>query len=118
MPRGPSRQWRARKAPFTHEHVQASIDGGKDERGHYRELLYTGCDTAERADEIRRSLHRCAGHLGVSMSARIEALADGTYQVRFRAIDKAAARAYVVKRYGPDRQKWPYNPRRPNPPKD
>jgi hypothetical protein len=118
MPRGPSRQWRARKLPFTHEHIQASMQGGRNEHGHYATLVYTGCETRERAEEIKRSLYRCGKQLGVSVHAEVEPAAAGGFQVRFKAIDKAAARAYVLQRYGNDRTRWPYNPRRQNPPPD
>lgn len=113
MPRGPNRPWKAYKAPNTNEHIMASVAGGfaDEERGFYRELLYTGCETQERAQEIKQSLFRCARRLGYSLTATIEAGPGGTFDVRFRAIDKAKARAYMVARYGPDRQNWPYNPR-------
>ena len=91
------------------------MQGGRNEQGHYAELVYTGCETRERAEEIKRSLYRCAKHLGVSMHAEVEQTAGG-WQVRFKAIDKAAARAYILARYGTDRTRWPYNPRRQNPP--
>lgn len=119
MARGPGRQWKARKPPFTHEHVQLSVAEGlvDEERGFYAEKLYEGCETQERAEEIRRSLHRCAQHMGFSIRARVEKAADGTWQVRYHAIDKAKARAWVLATYGPDRSKWPYNPyyREPRP---
>lgn len=116
MPRGPERQWRAKKQPLTDQLVMASVQRGVTDptRGFYAELSYGGIETEERAIEIRRSLYRCAKRLGYSMSAHAEKLADGTYRVRFRAIDKAHARAYMVARYGPDRTKWPYNPRARN----
>lgn len=116
MPRGPSPQWTQRKPPFTYEHIQTSVAGGLDpQTGHYAELVYEGCETEERAQEIKRSLYRCAKHLGFSMRAEIESGAGDGYQVRFSAIDKAAARAYVRQRYG---QNMPYNPYARNPPKE
>jgi len=116
MPRGPAPQWTAKKPPFTHDHVQASVAGGLNaQTGHYAELLYQGCESEERAVEIKRSLYRCAKHLGFSMKAEVEPGAGSDWQVRFRAIDKATARAYVRKRYG---QKMPYNPYARNPAED
>lgn len=107
MPRGPAPNWSAKKPPYTHDHVQASVARGLNaETGHYGTLIYSGCETKERALEIKRSLYRCAKHLGYSMHAEIEPAGDG-YQVRFKAIDKAAARAYVRKKYG---DRMPYNP--------
>lgn len=113
MPRGPDRPWRRRKEPQTHAHVMASVQRGfsDTDRGFYTELVYTGIETEERASEVRRSLFRCAKGLGYSMRAEIETAADGTFQVRYHAIDKTKARAWMVKTYGADRSKWPYNPR-------
>lgn len=113
MPRGPERQWRAQKQPLTHEHVMASVQGGMVDtaKGHYKELVYTGIETKERAAEIKRSLFRCGKRLGYSIKADVEEAAGGGFQVRFKAIDKAKARAWMIKTYGADRSKWPYNPR-------
>lgn len=117
MPRGPDRQWRRRKEPQTHQHVMASVKAGLTDtsRGFYTELFYTGIETEERAVEIRRALFRAAKNLEYSIRAEVESLPSGKYQVRFRAIDKTKARAWMVKTYGPDRSKWPYNPRASNP---
>lgn len=113
MPRGPAPLWKQRKEPITDQYIIASVQGGRDNTtGHYRELLYTGIEDKERADEIRRSLFRCARYLGYSMKAEIEKAADGTFQIRFKAIDKDAARLWVIQRYGPDPASWPYDPRR------
>lgn len=115
MPRGPAPEWSRKKPPFTYEHIQNSVAMGRDEKtGQYGELVYSGCETEERALEIKRSLYRCAKHMGYSMVAEVEPTDDG-FAVRFRAIDKAAARAYVRKRYGTD---MPYNPYAQNPPKE
>ena len=112
MPRGPDRPWRSRKDPQTHGHVMASVQRGfaDPDRGFYTELVYTGIETEERATEIRRSLFRSAKGLGYSMRAEIEPVPGG-FQVRFHAVDKTKARAWMVKTYGADRSKWPYNPR-------
>ncbi|MBO2460981.1 hypothetical protein [Actinomadura violacea] len=79
--------------------------------GHYRELVYGGLSTHDRAVEIKRSLHRCATYLGYSMKAEIEGTGQG-YQVRFRAIDKAKARAYIAAKYKGREHELPYNPYR------
>jgi len=79
------------------------------ETGHYAELVYAGCDTRERATEIKRALFRSGKHVGVSVSARV--IKNGTvYDVHFKAIDKTMAKQYVLKHYGSDRSKWPYSP--------
>lgn len=116
MPKGPARPWKARKEPVTDHFIMASVERGMNpSTGHYGELIVNDLASREEAMEIKRSLFRCAKFLGFSMSAHVEQLASGSYQVRFRAIDKAMARAYVVKRYGTN---MPYNPYAKNPPKD
>ena len=117
MPRGPERQWRAQKQPLTDHLIQSSVTGGlvDPQRGFYAERIYQGIENEERAVEIRRSLFRCAKRLGYSMSAHVERMPNSEFQIRFRAIDKRAARAFMVRTYGPDRTKWPYNPRMRNP---
>lgn len=116
MPRGAPPQWTQKKPPYTHSHVEQSVSGGMNpQTGHYAELIYDGIEDEERALEIKRSLYRCAGHMGYSMKADIEPMGGGKWQVRFKAIDKAIARAYVRKTYGHD---MPYNPYAPNPPKE
>jgi hypothetical protein len=121
MPKGPPRPWRALKEPRTHAHVQASVNGGATEGGHYQTLVYPKLETRETAEEVKRSLYRCAKQLGYSMHARVAACPcpiqgctagcqPGGHHVVYKAISKAAARAYVVQRYGTDRRKWPYNP--------
>lgn len=120
MPRGPERQWRRQQPPLTDAHIMASVQGGHVQ-GFYREVLYTGIETHDRAVELRRSLYRCAKRLGYSMKADIETLSSEqgvTFQIRYRAIDKTVARAWVMKTYGTDRTRWPYNPRTPSPPKE
>jgi hypothetical protein len=82
-------------------------------------LVITGLADRDEADEYRKALHRCAFYLHrtgaapVSMSAdRAERRPDGTYAIRFRVVDKTYAKAAVLARYGNDRSKWPYDPRR------
>jgi hypothetical protein len=114
MPRGAAPPWRARKEPILDNHLHASVTqagGVHDERGHYAELVYAGCESRERAKEIVRALHRSAYHLGVSVTAKPEKSGD-TWSVRYKAINKEHAKAYVLGTYGSDRSKWPYDPRR------
>lgn len=102
-------------------YILASINqaGGKHhpETGHYATLKYTGCDTRERAQEIKRALHRSAMYLHrrkiASVGMHAEIVKDGdTYTVEFRAVDKALARKHVIEKYGEDPNKWPYFARR------
>jgi hypothetical protein len=110
MPKGPGSPLRPRKHPLTDEHIQASVAGGMNtENGHYRELVYGGIEDPGRALEIKRSLFRCAKYLGYSMTAQVERNPNGTYQVRFKAIDKVIARKYIAKKF-PNGEGLPYNP--------
>lgn len=106
------------------EYILASINsvGGvhHPETGYYGTLHYTGCESRDRAKEIVQALFRSASYMhrnklaDVSMSATVHPAEDGTYFVKFAAINKAHARAYVVNHYGTDRSKWAYDPRRRN----
>lgn len=116
MPRGPAPQFR-QKAEHTVEmmpYVAASVNQApmNETTGHYAELIYTGIKTSDRALQVKRGLYNAAKHHGVSMKADTESLTDGTYQVRFRAIDKKRARAYLIATKGKDRSQWAYDPRR------
>ena len=123
MPRSPAPQWRQRKEPVLDDYVLASIEqaGGHGkhhpETGHYATLVITGLADREEAAEYVRALNRAALFLhkykraDVGMSAKAERTATG-YQVRFHAVDKTLARAHVLRKYGSDRSKWPYDPRR------
>lgn len=113
MARGPERPWRAQKGPLLDAHILASIYRG--------ELVETGDQplTEEAALEIKRALYRAARRQGYSVTADVETdPATGRLQVRFRAMTKAEARAFVIAKYGPDRSKWPYNPRFQQPRED
>lgn len=116
MPRGPERQWRARKQPLTDELIHASVNGGMVDpsRGFYATRVYVGVETEERALDLKRSLFRCAKRLGFSVRVQVEKAADGGFQLRYHAIDKTKARAWMLATYGDDRSKWPYNPRQRN----
>jgi len=123
MPRSPVPEWRKRKEPVLDHYVLASIEqaGGHGKHdpatGHYATLLINGLADRAEAEEYVRALNRSALHLhryqiaDVGMSAKIERTAEG-FVVRFKAIDKTLARQHVLQRYGPDRSKWPYDPRR------
>lgn len=114
MPRSPSPEWRRRKEPITDDLILASVNAANGvfhpETGHYSRLRFTGCETKERANEVKQSLYRCAAYLKYSMSATVVPADDGTYTVEFVVINKAHARAHVLARYGTDRSKWPYDP--------
>jgi hypothetical protein len=123
MPRGPAPGWRKRKDPVTDDYILASVNqaGGPGKHdpatGHYGELLIEDLASKEEAIEYRNSLFRCAlwlhrnGVAEISMSAKIER-AGKQYRIRFAAVDKTWARQHVLSKYGPDRSKWPYDPRR------
>lgn len=123
MPRGPSPQWRRRKEPVVDHWVLASVEqaGGigrhHPKTGHYGELIIDGLTSRAEAAEWKRALFRCAhylnrtGQASVGMSADIERDGRG-YRIRFRAVDKTLARQHVMAKYGSDRSKWPYDPRR------
>ena len=123
MPRGQAPEWRRRKEPIVDEYILASISkaGGlgrhHPETGHYATLIIRGLKDREEAGEWSRALYRCAhylnrtGQAAVSMSAKIRR-ANGGYEIEFRAVDKTLAKAHVLAKYGADRSKWPYDPRR------
>lgn len=125
MPRGPAPAWRKRKDPVLDDYVMASVEqaGGLGSHdpgsGHYHELVIKGLTSREEAAEWSRALYRSAHYLArnniadVSMNAKIERDGDA-YRIRYKAIDKTRARAHVLERYGSDRSKWPYDPRRRN----
>ena len=125
MARSPAPEWRKRKEPVLDDWVLASIhqSGGlgrhHPETGHYGELVITDLADRDEAAEYVRALNRAALHLhrhqiaDVGMSAKVERSGE-RYQIRFKAVDKTLARKHVLERYGPDRSKWPYDPRRRN----
>ena len=92
----------------------------------------------DHADEIRRGLHRSAwyycscgepqctrrydniagcpdGGQRISVRAEIVTKPDAAgrkhYHVQFRLHDKRESMRAVIEKYGPDRSKWPYDPR-------
>jgi hypothetical protein len=133
MPRGPAPGWRARKpvtvngtATATAAEVDAwviasvSQAGGRHhpETGHYATLVIRGLASKEEAAAWKQALFRCAHYLNrngiaaVSMSVDKVQRDGAGFKFAFRAVDKTLARAHVMKKYGPDRSKWPYDPRR------
>lgn len=87
------------------------------------ELRYQGIGSYERADDIRKGIYRCAKHRGLTADAGFSREAqgdemgmwkmpDGEWEVRYRLWDKKSARKRHIERYGTDRSKWPYDPRR------
>jgi hypothetical protein len=100
-------------------HLQAAIDlcPMNPDDGKYTTLIYSGIEDKDRAILIRRNLYNAARRMQYSLASNIELVPgqDGqpdTWKVTFTPIDKATARAYVVKKYGTDRSNWPYQPGR------
>lgn len=125
MPRGPSPAWSARKQPVLDDYIWASVQqsGGlgnhHPQTGHYGTLVITGLSSREEAKEYHNALYRCAHYLNRHGTAPLSMhtdkpvqQADGTWSLSFRAIDKTIARQHVLAKYGNDRSKWPYDPRR------
>lgn len=122
MPRGPAPGWRRRKDPVLDPHVLASVEQaggiGRHTNGHYATLWIRGLESREEADEWKRALHRSARYLdrtgaaAVGVTTKIHRVGGGKYEIEFKAIDKVYAKQYMLDKYGPDRSKWPYDPRR------
>lgn len=121
MPRGPAPGWRARKEPVVDHWVLASIDRAKgrhDKTGHYADVVIAKIATRDEAREWVRALHRSGRYLTKYTRHQVgihtdRPVRDGNgWKLTFRAVDKAYARKSVIDRYGPDRTKWPYDPRR------
>ena len=90
-------------------------NGIADERGHYSPVIYAGCETRERAEEIKKSLYRsrnfCThGNRKLSVKADVVKADDGSYQVHYEVMTREAAKQAVMDKYGDDVTKWPYNP--------
>ena len=125
MPRGPGPTWRARKPPVLDDWLMASVQRGgglgghHPETGHYGELVIACADATE-ARAYAQALYRAARYLskwriadiGVSVDRPRKRQRDGKWIVTFRAVDKTLARNHVMQKYGSDRSKWPYDPRR------
>jgi hypothetical protein len=121
MPRGSAPPWRQRKPPVLDSWIMASIQqaGGKynPQTGRYATLRINGLASRDEAKEYVRALHRCGVFLAkwaiadVGVHTKIIKGQDG-YTVEFTAVDKAMARKHIIDTYGPDRSRWPYDPRR------
>jgi hypothetical protein len=120
LAKGSPPAWSRRDCRFDHLVVAAL------EQGYGKELRYTGIESYERADEIRRGIYRCTKHRGVTGDAGPSRLVDAgtdaeqmgirktgkTYELRYRVWDKRQARKRHIERHGTDRASWPYDPRR------
>ena len=104
------------------QYVLASVNQVEkhdDATGFYATLRLTSLADREEAEAYEKALRRSAYYLHrnhivpVSMHAAIKR--DGAkYMVEFTAINKIHSRNYMLQRYGSDRSKWPYSPRRKN----
>jgi hypothetical protein len=104
------------------DYIWASINAANGvydpDTGFYEWLVYSGCPTKERAQEIHDALRRCAYYMfshkqaDIGMHAVIEQAKDGTYNVGFCAVNKAHTYLYMIEKHGPDKSKWPYDPRK------
>jgi hypothetical protein len=108
MPRGAPPAWRARKGPFLDAEIMASVNHAEmdAETGKHGTLVYAGCESADRAKEIVRALHRAAQRQKFSVHTEVKKH-GGKWDVHFTAINKEHARRYVVAKYGSDRSAWP-----------
>jgi len=116
--KAPPPAWNRRDCRFDHL-VQAAIA-----KGYGKVLIYSGIEDITRADDIRRGVYRCARHRGLTADAGPGAgrLATGddmgirktgrTYELRFRMWTKSQGKKRLLDKYGTDRSKWPYDPRR------
>jgi hypothetical protein len=114
MPRADAPEWKRRKEPILDAELQAAIDhvGGQHDpaTGWYATLHYTGCESRDRAKEIKRALYRSAYHLKVSLTTRIFQAPDKTWTVEFTPINKQHGRDFIAKQSGGDPSKLAYNP--------
>jgi hypothetical protein len=65
------------------------------ETGRYAEVVLNGMRSEDHAREIRRSLHRSARYMKVSLDSKIERAPAGGHQIRFTVINKEHAKAYI-----------------------
>lgn len=91
-----------------------SIDNANGEHdsstGRYAEVVLTGMRSEDHAREIRRSLHRSARHMKYALDAKIERSPGGGQQIRFSAINKEHARAYIENLRRTNPSKVAYDP--------
>jgi hypothetical protein len=119
LSKGPPPPWNRRDCTFDHV-VAAGIAKGSG-----RVMIYSGIETLERAHNIRRGIYRCAKHRGLTADAgpsgRLVTEDDDMgvrksgagYELRYRIWPKGKGRKRLLEKYGSDRSKWPYDPRRP-----
>jgi hypothetical protein len=116
--KGPPPQWNRRDCSFDHLVVAAMA------KGYGKVLVYNGIESFERADAIRRGVYRCGKHRGLTVDAgpggRLVSGDDAMgirksgseYELRYRLFTKSQGRKRHIEKYGADRSKWPYDPRR------
>jgi hypothetical protein len=85
--------WRPRDETYD-RHVQAAIENARV-HGFGIPNYWRGIESYDRAEEIRRGLHRSRKHFNQSMTVKILDADDGTLEVEFTLYDKAAARAFI-----------------------
>lgn len=94
------------------------------QQGYGRELVLAGLESFERADQVRKGIYRCARHRRISAEAGPARVVDDpgamgihkngrTYSLRFKVHRKRDGRRHLLEHHGPDRSRWPYDPRRP-----
>jgi hypothetical protein len=120
MPKAPPPPWTQRDCRFDYL-VCAALEEGAGE-----EITMAGIEDANRAEDIRRGVYRCAAHHGISAWVKWQHSGewttktamwppdkqpDGTYTLVFAVAGKREARKRHLAVYGTDRAKWPYNPR-------
>lgn len=124
MPRGAAPQWRARKQPVADAHVLASVQqaGGQyDPATGFYTWITVRFGPNEDPQEWHQALRRAARYLHANGIANIgihiepkrgtKRDAKGRY-IRYVAVNKAHTYQYMLTKYGSDRSKWPYDPRR------
>jgi len=111
MPRGPAPSWTnaAEHTKWARRYVEAAFR----QLGYGAQMTIPGIPNRDRAVLCRRGLHNAARlhKPQLSVSTEIEPDGNGAWRIKFVLHDKKAARAYIVQKHGPDRQRWPYNPR-------
>jgi hypothetical protein len=120
MPKALPPPWTQRDCRFDYL-VTAALGQGMG-----TEVTLSGIEAAERAEDIRKGIYRCAKHQGVAAWVKWkhagnwvtkvalwppDKAEDGTYTLVFAVTDKTTARKRHVAVYGTDRTQWPYNPR-------
>lgn len=121
MPRGPAPGWRARKQPVADAHVLASVQqaGGQfdPKTGFYGRIIMRfgpGDDPKVWHQALRRSARYLHRNGVADVGIHIEPLkrdAKGPY-LAYVAVNKTHTYQYMLTKYGNDRSKWPYDPRR------